>query len=836
MVKHYLHKLSAPFSLRRVLLAAMLLLIGSTASAYDFAVKNADGVKIYYNILGDGSVAVTYGSSVMHWTGTYSGKVNIPSSITIGGSSYSVTSIYTAAFYDCDELTEVTIPESVTSIGGEAFYNCSGLTEVTIPESVTSIGGEAFYNCSGLTEVNFNATNCTEWGSEDYKGYHNVFVSCINLQKLTIGDNVQTIPSRAFLGIDGLTEVTIPNSVTSIGDYAFENCDGLTEVTIPKSVTSIGGRAFACCDGLTSIIVDSNNPVYDSRENCNSIIESPSNTLISGCMNSKIPNSVTSIGESAFFGCDGLTEITIPNSVTSIGDYAFENCDGLTEVTIPESVTSIGDYAFENCDGLTEVNFNATNCTHMGYYPDHVFDGCNNLQKLTIGNNVQTIPNYAFYGCTGLTEITIPESVTYIGSYAFYNSVIGQNRGYTEETKSTQTTISTTIKITNPSAWNCNKKFYLKYGEKYELNGEEITIDGLIPGKHYQCDICIAINGCETTFLCYDSFLTKDVTISGEALKTATSVMLTPNVDAGDAVVANQYVSDGSNILPTYITGLDPNTTYTFNYVVEGERWTRKKEFTVKTDELTMLTLPGQAMNTTTALLCAETNICDDEVNVGFEWRRHDAPSTLPSNKVACAAIDGTITGALSGLNPEVYYNYRPYYTSNSGKTYYGEWITFFTGDANVFFDPTVKTYSAEVLDDYSAVLKGYALRGSEEIASQGFQYWKSWGAPNGSRSNEVAEVEVKGQKLSCTIADLEPGSTYTYRTFVKTASGITYGEEMTFDTPGSAGIEETIAETTEVVITGYYNLQGVRSDRPFSGLNIVSYSDGTTKKVIYRK
>lgn len=593
---------------------------------------------------------------------------------------------------------------------------------------------------------------------------------------------------------------------------------------------------------------------------------------------------ITDIGDSSFSNCTELTEVTIPNSVFSINRCAFSNCTGLTKITIPESVTSIEEYAFEYCTGLTEVNFNAKDCymgdTYHGTYLS-VFRGCyscekltigNNVQsidieafsglnpdevtfnatnctdgydafkncsvgKLTIGNNVQSIPNYVFRDCR-LGEVTIPESVTSIGERAFYNSIVGFNTsGYSWRgfiVKPTQTTFSSTI--TSFKNWKCNKQFYLKFnGAEYEFCGEEITVDGLIPERTYELSVYISINGCKIELTTFES-TTKDVSISREALKTATSVMLIPNVDAGDAVVSDQHWTDKENGEPLYITGLDPNTTYTYNYVVEGESWTRKKEFTVKTDELTMLTLPGQAMNTTTALLCSETNICDDEVNVGFEWRRHDAPSTLPSNKVACAAIDGTITGALSGLNPEVYYNYRPYYTSNSGKTYYGEWITFFTGDANVFFDPTVKTYSAEVLDDYSAVLKGYALRGSEEIASQGFQYWKSWGAPNGSRSNEVAEVEVKGQKLSCTIADLDPGSTYTYRTFVKTASGITYGEEMTFDTPGSAGIEETIAETTEVVITGYYNLQGVKSDRPFSGLNIVSYSDGTTKKVIYRK
>ena len=254
-------------------------------------------------------------------------------------------------------IGNVVIPESVTyngntypvtAIGDYAFHFCSKLTAVTIPNSITSIGYRAFRGCSRLTAV------------------------------------------------------TIPNSIVFIGEESFANCSGLTSVIIPNSVARMGANPFSGCSGLKEIVVESGNPNYDSRENCNAIINTNSNELISGCRTTQIPNSVTSIGDRAFYGCGYLgypMGLTIPNSVTSIGDRVFVECVNMRKITIPNSVTTIG---------------------------SRVFDYCTGLQIVILGNSVTSIGEGAFNNC-GLGLIyslnTTPPSISNTTDYPAFTDI-----------------------------------------------------------------------------------------------------------------------------------------------------------------------------------------------------------------------------------------------------------------------------------------------------------------------------------------------------------------------------------------------------------------------------
>lgn len=303
--------------------------------AYSFSAQNSDGITLYYNLISNSEVEVTYGPTTY---GLYPGIVNIPSTV----------------IYEGEELT-------ITSIGNSAFYCCLDLTSVIIPSSVTNIGAGAFMYCSKLTSV------------------------------------------------------IIPMSVTSIGDNAFYDCSALTSVTIPSAVTSIGNNAFIGCSSLTNVSVANGNTVYDSRNDCNAIIETATNTLVLGCSTTTIPESVRSIGPVAFYNCTGLMNVVIPSSVVSIDDCAFYGCSGLTNMLIPSNVTSLGIGAFFGCTGLNSLTISEG----VTIINEKAFSICPSLTSVTIPESVTVIGDFAFESCSNLTNVTIPSGLTYLGGFSF---------------------------------------------------------------------------------------------------------------------------------------------------------------------------------------------------------------------------------------------------------------------------------------------------------------------------------------------------------------------------------------------------------------------------------
>jgi len=336
--------------IQKIGMVVVVLLSFLSASAYDFEV---DG--IYYNIVSFDNLtcSVTSGDS------KYVGDITIPDKVTLKGKTLSVISISDDAFFSCDGLTSIIIPNSVTKIGESVFYECTGLTSVIISNSVTEIGGNAFVGCTGLTSV-------------------------------VIPNSVTKIEAGTFFGCTGLTSVIIPNSVTEIGNMAFYKCTGLTTVAIPNSVTQIWDSAFFGCTGLTSVA---------------------------------IPNSVTKIGSETFYYCTGLTSINIPNSVTEIGEGAFYKCTGLTTVAIPNSVTQICNSAFSGCTGITSLEIPASlSEIEASTYEIASFSDCENIKKLVIcgEENVKSLKftDDRYDGCIPFINLQLEE--LYLGRIVKY--------------------------------------------------------------------------------------------------------------------------------------------------------------------------------------------------------------------------------------------------------------------------------------------------------------------------------------------------------------------------------------------------------------------------------
>lgn len=336
---------------------ALTMMAPKNAVAYDHSEIAPSGQMLYYSI-GDRGASVVYpGPGVLNlWTGFEepTGTLVIPDSVLYNGTKYPVVEIGQFAFDRCVGLTSVSIPITVRALGNSAFASCSMLSSVSLSDSLRAIGWNAFQYDSNLTQI------------------------------------------------------TLPEGLDTLGTGAFEHTS-LTHLAIPAGVSYIGHMVVAYCPLLESISIDENNPYYDSRNSCNAIIESASNTLVSGCKNSTIPNGIVKIESAAFAGCTGLTSMTVPESVLEVGRYAFSDCPNLSSVSLPNGLKRIEGYTFA-ASGLEAVDIPDS----VLYIGEHAFRECTQLGTINFGSKINEIEELAFYGCTSLQSVAIPPSVSII--------------------------------------------------------------------------------------------------------------------------------------------------------------------------------------------------------------------------------------------------------------------------------------------------------------------------------------------------------------------------------------------------------------------------------------
>ena len=814
------------------------------ATGSPWGAKSVNGFVDGYFVYSDASKTNLLGCST-----AVEGEVTIPNS---------VTSIGSYAFAGCRSLTSVTIPNSVTSIGNYAFSFCSGLTSVTIGNSVTSIGFSAFDGCYNLNEVHIS--DLAVWCKISSANLgnpllyaHNLYLNGELVTDLVIPNNVTSIGNYAFDGCSSLTSITIPNSVTSIGNYAFSGCSGLTSVTIPNSITSIGENAFEECKKLTAVYITdltawckisfSINNSFPSYS-CNPLYYAH-NLYLNGKLvtNLVIPNSVTSIGAYAFYGCSSLTSVTIPNSVTSIGEGAFynvlnivysgsatgspwgaKNVNGFVDgyfvysdatktnlqrcsssikgdLVIPNGVTSIGNSAFSGCSSLTSIQI-PNSVTSIG---DEAFNYCSSLTSITIPNSVTSIGDKTFYYCHSLTSVTIPNSVTSIGDKTFY---------YCGSLSSV--TIPNSVKRIGSSAFEgCRDLQHIYIYTETPPSISSSTFEYI----HSDAVVYVPVGSLSTY---QAAAYWKDMNIKEmvfydticETKPTSVTITLRQYIwEMNNHRIVSCGMEGGEEFEGSTLEyiGLEPESEYEDIPIVMtsniGETSTVNISFT--TSALTLTTLASKAVSANTAILLAETNMSDAETSCGFEWRRNDQPEDMPSNQVLCPVANGLLAGRLKGLRDDTYYKYRAFYKSAAGNMFYGDWQYIFTGDVAVEFDPVLYTYAAQFVSERKATLKGYALPGADDFTEQGFEYWAESRRTNAPARRapqyaigEKHTVTGTGISMRVTLEDLDEGTVYKYRTYAKVGGKTLYGSEMTFTTEGE-WIEYTLTANSDDAAAG---------------------------------
>ena len=428
--------------IKRILTTILAIIaIALSASAYDFMAG-----KLCYNINDDGKTAtVTYESaSLPSFSGpaysALSGSVTIPSKVSSGGVTYTVTGIGNRAFIGCTGLTSVTFPNSIISIGEYAFYGCSGISSVTLPPNLTSIESYVFQDCSGLKSITIPSTvtsigreaftDCSSLASIDLPASVTsisvwAFARCSSLRSFVIPQGVKSIGYNLFYQCTGLKSVTIPATVSIIGSEAFYGCTALTSIDIPAAVTWIGSAAFSQCTALTAVNIS------DLAAWCGIRFDSVGanplsvahNLYLNGTKveNVSIPSTVTKIRDYAFSGGSNFTGIAIPATVTEIGQRAFMDCTGLESIVVPTSVTTVGRNAFAGCSGLKTMKWDARTCPdQIPYVPSTLpLNGLTGLTSIEFGHQVERIPRGLCYGLIGLKNVTIGRAVSFIGADAF---------------------------------------------------------------------------------------------------------------------------------------------------------------------------------------------------------------------------------------------------------------------------------------------------------------------------------------------------------------------------------------------------------------------------------
>ena len=708
-----------------------------------------------------------------------------------------------STFSQCTSLREIKLPRELESIGYSAFKGCSSLDTITLPCSLKEIGWDTFLNCNSLKSilVDEGNPNFSSDGTALYNASKTVLIS---------------FPC-------GATKYITPHKLRYIRGNTFYKCDSLHYIQFMNDSTQlyIYSKALVNCPNLATVIIGAN-VYYESQPFSNSHIRK----LI-------IQNKASL--ENIFSGTCAIDTISV---LPIYEDKVKEYQDSITFIpytpfiasniaVYPRSISvklvtnklwnKVSDTPLDSISPIVEIDNKKIEPNEKGLYicrylwPNNLYD----ITIYAINNNGKYVSGY------NLQKET--ENYIHLNTYKIYDTHI---------IATFSQTLDPNIEVPQKCGLYCDGNFY-----ETEYNGhtQDVHIKDLWPNKEYCIDYQEYRNGeisyrhriYTETVKPYIGAQFSDITPTTYSLRGYNNSSKDLNVVEEGWTFDGSTISEHSKTL--LVTGCNPESIIKpARYAIivkkgdETKFYSEGISYNQTHPALTLKTVAkAKAISNTVALICAETNIDERETNVGFEWRRYDAPELVPSSEANCPIIDSTMTGALRNLSENTYYKFRPFYKSNSGKTWYGEWSAFGTADAYVYFDPTVRTFEVNCDNETTATVRAFVIAGSDEIKEQGFEYWKHSSTESTSTRYVTATKEDNhqtiistGQRMTATLENLEPNTTYSVRAYVTTEHGTTYGEEQIFSTPAPTAIGNVKLNNTQsgemTVTINKANAQGV--------------------------
>ena len=735
------------------------------------------------------------------------------------------------AFRGCSNLTYIDIPNSVTDIEREAFYGCSDLKTVVIPNSVISIGENAFYNCLNCIFIcNNNTPPVCGYDPFEFGGFASTkaIVPSDAVETYKNTDGWKSLKINEGVEIVKTTQTTISIATGGLVNDVSTVCNGNTYYAYDDTITITGLKPNTSYsfplhykDIDLKIQLEGKTKTIEPTINVEKITNS---TITLSGMNNAGDATINTYG---FTGYAEQKNITI-TGLTPDKEYTFTYYVVTADGTRYETKKTVTTIAVTPSVSVNTESITNTTVTLTGSYTD-------------IGDAIVT--DHGFVGYEGMDKITVTglkPGTEY--TFTYFIIITGGTKYETKETIKTLTidptvevesVTNTTVKLKGKDGTEESSGHIVKeHGFEGHEGKEMVIITGLAPGKEYTFTYYVVTTD-GSRFTVDKTIATKNIEVNATSTSGPSHLFVTGSFENEDATIT-EYGFDGyENKDSLSLYGLDPDTEYTFTFYVESEEGGRQtQDFTFKTDKLTMTMLDPKTVKLGEVIVAAQTNLDDKETNVGFEWRREDWGDKFRPKNGGGIIYQGTIEGSIRDLNTDKLWLVKPYYLSNSGTYHYGEEIGIDPSDVS-YFDPVVHTADNAEVSGNSATVQGYVINGSDQVTSQGMEYWKEMDGQSQSTTVETAG----GQVMSTNLTNLDYETTYDYVAFATTTSGQTYyGEVKKFKTgkktsdskgdvnsDGKVDISDIVAVINHIAGTNSYKQADVNGDTKVDISDIVA-------------